>query len=684
MLNRFKKDENLYMGFNKNSFKQPSLEEIRKYARLRSTKGLTDSNMTGKLVGTSNGSETFASIHPKRIFWTGYLANLLTKNGIDTEGKLGDSGTTQTSNIYEAVLTQTCYMARLAYSPADIFCRMVKFLDYSPDAFNDYLRAIEEVYENSDIDYVCSYNSLYLLKNENYKKVFNLTDVKVEQATDKKGFFHQNEKLLNLYGYVYNNPASKINNESTLYIAFKGASNFQEFWKSIKSVAQTKENLSNKYGNIQNLSSYKIEHLVKKYFIRNQQSDLEEILKKMNELISSNGVKKIIITGHSLGGALASFFGYWLRKYASAKNNPVKDLPIHIITFGEIKSIGDDSKSKFNEMLLEPLKDPQNFPVTITYDRVNNITKVLGKETAKNVLTALPPGSSHPGYDQESEAFLFSKFGLTNEIKEFRQMCGWVDLKGEPSTKNDYPANEAFVKLFENMNGDTFYTKKFFQNGQFNSELYYKRFTKSYSVFGTTKKNRIEISKNAMKNATPAGLNKVRRAEEKSQNVPQAGGENKVRTYDNMPNMVTYNCYALFPTAMYMGVSFVYVLRNPLMARKPDINFDLYMINDRLYSINKENLECFPKESIGKNIVSATSKAKERASELASSAKSSLSSMADTAKAKVSEITRSEQRNNNNTGKRNNGNSSNLGKNNSGNKKEEKKEESKGWKCTIL
>ena len=39
---------------------------------------------------------------------------------------------------YEALLTQCSYLSRMAYCPADIFCRMTQHLDVTPNAFNNY------------------------------------------------------------------------------------------------------------------------------------------------------------------------------------------------------------------------------------------------------------------------------------------------------------------------------------------------------------------------------------------------------------------------------------------------------------------------------------------------------------------------------------------------------------------
>ena len=45
---------------------------------------------------------------------------------------------------YEALLLQSAYMTRLSYEPADIFLKMVRYLDLSPDEFNTRLELVRK------------------------------------------------------------------------------------------------------------------------------------------------------------------------------------------------------------------------------------------------------------------------------------------------------------------------------------------------------------------------------------------------------------------------------------------------------------------------------------------------------------------------------------------------------------
>ena len=54
--------------------------------------------------------------------WTTYLAYLLKQDDIKDSKKIICK--------YEAILTQCSYLSRMAYTPAEIFCRMTKFLKH--------------------------------------------------------------------------------------------------------------------------------------------------------------------------------------------------------------------------------------------------------------------------------------------------------------------------------------------------------------------------------------------------------------------------------------------------------------------------------------------------------------------------------------------------------------------------
>ena len=156
-------------------------------------------------------------------------ANKIKKKNIDTLLK------------YEALLTQCCYLSRMAYSPADIFCRMTEHLDVTPNAFNNYIRTIEKIYQKL-FDYKCSYDSQYIQDHPQYEKYFS-KKIGIEKI-NPVGFFIRNNEQLNVYLYVYDNQTCEFNKIKTLFISFKGSSSIQEFKENFLSATWPDKPLS--------------------------------------------------------------------------------------------------------------------------------------------------------------------------------------------------------------------------------------------------------------------------------------------------------------------------------------------------------------------------------------------------------------------------------------------------------
>ena len=199
--------------------------------------------------------------------WTTYLAYEL-KNSNDPKNTLLK---------YEALLTQCSYLSRMAYCPADIFCRMTQHLDVTPNAFNNYIRAIEKIYDRL-FNYKCSFDSKYIQEHPEFAKYFNPVGGEIpaqkkkvnetglpttnnpeavttaasgaESNNNKKkdiktiGFFVQNKERMNVYLYFHHNSNSKFNPKKTLFIAFKGSSSIEDFKHDLKSAAYPDKLLS--------------------------------------------------------------------------------------------------------------------------------------------------------------------------------------------------------------------------------------------------------------------------------------------------------------------------------------------------------------------------------------------------------------------------------------------------------
>ena len=410
--------------------------------------------------------------------WTTYLAYQLKPNPPTPD---------ETLLKYEALLTQCSYLSRMAYCPADIFCRMTQHLDVTPNAFNNYIRAIEKIYDKL-FNYKCSFDSKYIQEHPEFAKYFNsfgdmpasqnkannvgiaapknntrkveaptlqiadpnikqlpmagggeFNNTKIKEGNKPIGFFVQNKEHMNVYLYVHHNPISKFNSEKTLFISFKGSSSIEDFKHDLKSAAFPDQLLS-ELNNSQNTPNSNAQNNKKKNkpgkagygFIKSLKPSIQDICKKIKELESLQ-FERVIITGHSLGGALASLFGYYLKKY----NPDLIDKPIHVITFGACCVFDAFGRNEFNAFL------------NIEGEKKNIFT--LDRVTANlDPIIVLPADLDHPGFTiPRDENFSYTRTGRTKEIGEIRDMLE-LKVKKTILTADDLLSTQKFVELFFN------------------------------------------------------------------------------------------------------------------------------------------------------------------------------------------------------------------------------------------
>ena len=581
--------------------------------------------------------------------WTTILAYQLQKSE--------SSNPVETLLKYEALLTQCSYLSRMSYCPADIFCRMTQHLDVTPNAFNNYIRAIEKIYEKL-FNYKCSYDSKYIHENPKFSEYFNPIS-SLNSNESPVGFFVRNNKNLNAYLYVHDNPNSKFNNEKTLFISFKGSSSINEFIHDLKSAAKADKLLSelnetavknmtggfttkakNDSIEMQNISSITtnnprnntpINNTAAKNTVRNNtpinniaakntasnnnkvfgkagygfiemlKESIPELCQKIKEL-ESQQFTKVIITGHSSGGALASLFGYYLKKYKPDLIN----VPIHVVTFGACCVFDAPGRNEFNEFLniSEPI---------FTLDRVT---------TNFDPVIILPVDLDHPGYTLlRDEIRAFTNTGRTNEIGEIRKMLGLTS----GYDGNDLLLSEKFVDLFTN-------AQDFKGTGRYDTDLYRSKYR---IKFGTNAKEQQLILKKAMTDVKDNIMELFKTIESETGNKRlnnQTGGllENtkkkkleqdiatkiyKTKTKEIMPNQIQYNCYKTmtmgFCHGVYMGVSYMTVLRLPGISKngvkrkkEPTKNYTLYKQDGRIFSLSasaySNNSDCLKVSNVNR------------------------------------------------------------------------------------
>ena len=609
------------------------------------------------LLQTNKASQNNNSSNPKELDkWTTYLAYLL-KQENNNNNKKNKTKTTLTVCKYEALLTQCSYLSRMAYTPAEVFCRMTQFLDLNPTDFNDYIRVIEKIMENKVlgkmINYECSYNSLWLMNQASYQSLFDCpkSDTIKEEASDDKinGFFLRNNKNVNVYIYYHHNKNSQFNNTPTIYVAFKGASSIREFLEGglkllIKDISLSELGINGTNPNSKAGRTYV--QFLNDNTTENNVPLIKEVFDKVQTLLSKDKNSKIIITGHSLGGAFAVLFAFYYMKRRDEKTNPN---PVHLITLGETTVMNAFARNEFNQLL-----NSSDEGRIFTYDRIESTTKKGGIGVWRNMFTKLPADLNHAGYSiLQSERYPFEKTGRTNEISELRALCGMInDSDGKPTTTNTENDTQEFINLFDNK--DNYSGDKL--------ELYKKKLR---VLFGTNKSSQFPIIEKALPDGNMLEVkNLFKQIEDvkainnsgkeielkeielkeittKQPNQPnqqeQSGGglfssisklKNKTigivgMTEENekykklalqmMPNQVIYDCNRKISLAScvgsYMGVSYMPVLRLPkiklfssnnklsknriVLKKEPKVNYTLYKIDNRLYSINdKKDANC--------------------------------------------------------------------------------------------
>jgi hypothetical protein len=481
---------------------------------------------------------------------------------------------------YEALLTQCSYLSRMAYCPADIFCRMTQHLDVIPNIFNDYLSAIEKIYDDL-FKYKCSYDSKYIQENPKFLEKFNqfktISSKQIKKQivggpifnnseikkTDQVGYFIQNNKKLNVYLYLHHNKKSNFNNRPTLFISFKGSSSPTDFIHDLKS-AFSKSKPLNELNDVNENNDAKacsvfIDILKENRTINNIFNKVKQLIPSEQKKNYNNNKIRIIITGHSLGGALAELFGYYLKKYKSSEIA----CPIHIITFGACCVFNAAGRNEFNTLL------------NVSGDKIFTLDRIT---VNADPVVLLPAHLDHPGYTLlKTEFKAFTKTGRTNEIGEIRKMLGLEQGKSKENYDgNELLVSEEFIKLFKK-------TEKFFNKSIYNFKLYKSKYT---NIF----KNKIN-KKEAMPNLKKQIAGEP---EPQSSEFRKNTKNYKQQTLEKMPNQINYSCYKIiskgFCHGVYMGVSYMNVLR--LIGDKDPVkDYTLYKTaNQKIFSLPDDGI----------------------------------------------------------------------------------------------
>jgi hypothetical protein len=489
---------------------------------------------------------------------TNLLGSILGQNEVMYNPAIKSVQTPVSKEIFykwEAQLAQCAYLSRLIYCPSELFLRGVQFLEYAPDVMNDIITQLEHsFYSRND------FKSLFLSQNV------------PETATTSYGHFYPRTGCAL---YTHHNPRSQINTQKTLFVVFKGSSSARDFANDLKIIKMP-------FNDIPELNG--LPGTTHGGFYKHMREEVATILE--NVIQFAENVDRIVITGHSLGGAMSTLFSLML---AHAKVNRSVKLPsIHCVTFGAPNVFSDDARNAYNTFLLNH---------TLTLDRVTaeskgvtgSLMKAAYGPSAIDIIILLPGTFfSHPGFNiLKTEMYATSKTGRAKDIDDIRAVFlgpGNV-IRRSGAGPHELPADPVFWNLFTPVVSDPPLETRLANYGQM------KRYKNKEFVQFVLQD--IPITANDIQiDVTADEQMKVNTFEEKgmsdefsaisasaSTNV-QSGGAftfaatNSAATYkkqtqEQFPNRINYQCYkrlsGAFCHAAYMGIGFLSAIRMPIL-----------------------------------------------------------------------------------------------------------------------
>ena len=302
---------------------------------------------------------------------------------------------------YEATLTICSYFTRLNYEwRAKDVLKMYSILDYSPIVFNKAMAYLTSARPTAD--------QLELSPNQKKPCGYLIYDEKEDTMLSIC--------VLNILG------------EKCLMISFRGTETVKNLMKDLDIRRHPMGNILGKelFSDIleqaEKLSKGRLHPFsAHRGFITGIQNVYPKIIDRMKSLLNEySSIKRIFLTGHSLGGAYANILGLAL---AQMKKRDIMKLPdIHLITIGAPKTFTKFARTVFNNLLLDK---------HLTLDRVTNRGRFPDPTLLTyDVIPLLPFYMKHPGFSTLShEVKTQSKTGRTIHISELRNELSHMKAK---------------------------------------------------------------------------------------------------------------------------------------------------------------------------------------------------------------------------------------------------------------